>query len=264
MPTGTTTQFHNIARYSDGTTRDVTSESTWSSSAPPFATVDAATGMVTAIKPGDLQINASYQNTNGSMRISVMPSASTPWSQLPPLSQAAKDFIVAHNLNLVFQGSEVGAVKRWNSFPIPIWADSNFRYLQDAINFWQTTTGGKVTFRIVANAAEANIVLDTQWPPPANEGGGLDACAGGNARTLVANVAISGSGHFGFMVRPDCNSEDFVRNSTAHEIGHILLLGGHTPTPDLMDPRASSWQASPLLVEVINWLYSVPPGTRPM
>jgi len=255
MMTGTATQFHNIARYSDGTTRDVTSESNWSSSAPPFATVDAA-GIVTAIKPGDLQINASYQNTNGSMRISVMPPAGTPWSQLPPLSQAAKDFIVAFNID------KYGAVTRWTDSSISVYADPGFprQSVVDATQLWTSTSGGKLVFTITDNQASARIVLtfSNNLPPEAICG------VEGPSMTSISNFVIT-SGHGEYRNTQACAGGDQWKVGLAHGIGHILGLGGHTaPSTDLMSSAGPFWQMSSLLSEIINWLYSVPPGTRPI
>ena len=61
---GSSVQFHARGTYSDGGSKDLTLDVQWSSSSPPFATVDTR-GLVTAVKPGDLQINASLEGKAG-------------------------------------------------------------------------------------------------------------------------------------------------------------------------------------------------------
>jgi hypothetical protein len=191
----------------------------------------------------------------------------TPWSELPPLSAEAKDFIVNYNLNKAYPGGEIGAVRRWDSFPIPIYASPDFRAqdLVAAVNLWQEATAGKITFQIVADPASAGIVLDMQWPPPGVSGPiPEESCGSEGPRRFSGNTIIFGGGNYAFKDKPRCAGNGDNRTGLAHGIGHILGLGGHTPSAfDLMGSPQSTWVVSPLLREIINWLYSVPPGTRP-
>jgi hypothetical protein len=192
-------------------------------------------------------------------------STGTPWSELPPLSAEAKDFIVQYNLNAWYGH---GAVTRWDGSPITVYADPGFRPedLVAAVDFWQEATSGKVTFRIVTSAAEAAIVLDMQWPPPSGESVSEQSCGVEDAGRLNGNVIVSGFGHYAFGTKPSCGPrEGNHRMGLAHGIGHILGLGWHTNGGmDIMDGSRPTWNVSPLLSEIINWLYSVSPGTRPV
>src|SRR5262245_47306832 len=67
---GSSFQLTAVAHLSDGSTRDVTSTSTWQSSNPQLATVSSA-GMVTVIATGELDVKATYQNVTGSLHIFV-------------------------------------------------------------------------------------------------------------------------------------------------------------------------------------------------
>lgn len=265
MMTGTREQFKAAAQYSDNSTRDVTSQSTWSSSAPPFATV-SPTGMVTAVKPGEPQINVAFQDKNGFQRITVIPSSGTPWSELPPISEAAKNFIIQHNLNALTCepcSNFLGTVKRWNEFPITVYADQDFNplHLQDAVDFWTRHTNGKVTFQIVS--APGQIILDFQWPPPNSPQVPESSCGVEAPDRIINSVIISGAGHYAFKAKPQCVGNGNHTLGLAHGIGHILGILGHTPDRTDVMSGISVWQTSPLLSEVINWLYSVEPGVRP-
>jgi hypothetical protein len=68
-----TKQITAIATYSDGSSRDVTSEVTWSSSDPGKATIDA-TGLATGIAVGDVTITAALDGVTSSATLSVIPS----------------------------------------------------------------------------------------------------------------------------------------------------------------------------------------------
>jgi hypothetical protein len=55
---------------SDGSTRDVTTASQWTSSNPAIATI-SSTGLLTIVASGDMEARATYQGVSGSMRLTV-------------------------------------------------------------------------------------------------------------------------------------------------------------------------------------------------
>jgi len=198
--------------------------------------------------------------TTSTTPVSV-PSSVTPWSSLPPISDAAKNLVVNYNLNLVYRGADVGAVKRWASgASIRVYADPAFRP-QDvvtAINTWQAVLAGKITFVIVGDATSADVVFtfDSSITDPG-------VCGLEGADNLVGNVITHGSGRY--ATRPGCvsSSNDWSLGLT-HGLGHILWIGGHTaPGTDIMSSSNPIFVMSPLLSESTNWVYSVPPGTKP-
>jgi hypothetical protein len=68
--TGGTSQFKATAVYSDGSTGDVTSLSSWVSSTSAVATV-SSTGVVTGVGPGAATVRATYHNLTGSTTFNV-------------------------------------------------------------------------------------------------------------------------------------------------------------------------------------------------
>jgi hypothetical protein len=67
---GSASQFTATATMSDGSTHDVTSQSTWQSSAAIYATVSSS-GLVTAVAPGVTIIQATYSGVSGSSSITI-------------------------------------------------------------------------------------------------------------------------------------------------------------------------------------------------
>jgi len=70
-PTASVFQLVATARFSDNTTKDVTSVAQWASSNPSAATV-ASTGMVTVVGSGDVELRATYQTVTNSLRLTVI------------------------------------------------------------------------------------------------------------------------------------------------------------------------------------------------
>lgn len=60
------------ARYSDGTTRDVTQDATWASSNTVVAVVRAP-GFIEVLTPGTTELSATYQGLTGRERFTFVP-----------------------------------------------------------------------------------------------------------------------------------------------------------------------------------------------
>jgi len=67
---GTTSQLTATATLSSNSSQDVTSTSAWTSSNSAIATVSAS-GLVTAISPGIVVIQATYSNVTGAETLSI-------------------------------------------------------------------------------------------------------------------------------------------------------------------------------------------------
>jgi hypothetical protein len=67
---GATVQLRATAAYSDGSSRDVSAQATWSSTRPSVASV-SATGLVSGITAGSSDVSASYQGQTGRQTLSV-------------------------------------------------------------------------------------------------------------------------------------------------------------------------------------------------
>jgi len=69
---GLTSQFTAIAVFSDGTTRSVGSQATWTSSSPSVASVSSS-GFVTGVGAGEVDITATYGGVTGGVHILIPP-----------------------------------------------------------------------------------------------------------------------------------------------------------------------------------------------
>jgi uncharacterized protein YjdB len=68
---GGTSQLKATATMSDGTTQDVTTMATWSSSNTADATVSSGTGVVAGVADGSVTISATDQGITGSLSIVI-------------------------------------------------------------------------------------------------------------------------------------------------------------------------------------------------
>jgi uncharacterized protein YjdB len=73
---GATAQYSAVANLANGTTENVTTTATWSSSNPAIATV-SSTGLVTAVAAGSASISATFDSVTGSAQAAFLP-AQTP------------------------------------------------------------------------------------------------------------------------------------------------------------------------------------------
>lgn len=83
IPTGTTDQFHATGTYSNGSSQDLTSLVTWTSSATDVATIDR-TGLATGLTGGTTTITATSGITQGTATLTV-----TSPTQPPAITSAA-------------------------------------------------------------------------------------------------------------------------------------------------------------------------------
>jgi trimeric autotransporter adhesin len=72
IPVNATQQFTAMGSYSDGSSKDITGQATWSSSASNIATVNAS-GMATAIASGSTSVTAAVGAITGSKSLTVTP-----------------------------------------------------------------------------------------------------------------------------------------------------------------------------------------------
>ena len=72
FPAGTTEQFNLTGSFSDGSTQDLTSAATWSSSTPATATIGASSGLATGVAAGSVQFSAVYQGQTATSATSTV------------------------------------------------------------------------------------------------------------------------------------------------------------------------------------------------
>lgn len=87
VPIGGAQQFVATATYSDGSSRDVTTGSAWSSATTANATINASTGVATGVAAGSAVISASYSGKSGSATLTVLPATLVSMT-IAPLSTA--------------------------------------------------------------------------------------------------------------------------------------------------------------------------------
>jgi len=76
VPKGTTQQLAATARYSDGSTSDVTGSATWTSDTPSVASVSDASGskgLVSGVSQGSANVTATFESMSGSSAVTVTP-----------------------------------------------------------------------------------------------------------------------------------------------------------------------------------------------
>ncbi len=95
-------QFRAIARFSDGSSTDVTTQASWTSSAPEIAQV-SATGLATGLAVGEADINARYQ---------YMDSSASDAATLTVNNAAITDIVVEPALQTVYTGNQVAYTAR--------------------------------------------------------------------------------------------------------------------------------------------------------
>jgi uncharacterized protein YjdB len=71
LPIGLTQQFKATGTFSDGSTSDLTASAAWTSSSPGIATVNATSGLATALAQGQSTITATSGSISGSTTVSV-------------------------------------------------------------------------------------------------------------------------------------------------------------------------------------------------
>jgi Bacterial Ig-like domain (group 2) len=74
---GSTYQMTARADLTDGSTRDVTTQSQWATSSPEIATI-SATGVLTIARSGRIDVRATYQGVTGTMPLTVTAPAPGP------------------------------------------------------------------------------------------------------------------------------------------------------------------------------------------
>lgn len=75
------------ALFSDGTTHDVTHDTTWVSSDPQIAQIENLTGKVTAVAPGTTEIKATYETSTATTFLNVFAATLESITVTPGLSQ---------------------------------------------------------------------------------------------------------------------------------------------------------------------------------
>ena len=131
LPVGTRRQFTAQAIFSDGTSRDVTAQATWTSDQPAVAGVGAAgatRGLVTGVGAGTANIQAAFGGLTGSVPVTVTPATLvsiqvTPFNQTVPVGTVMP--FQATGLLSDGTSSDLTATASWQSSDTTVAAVSN-------------------------------------------------------------------------------------------------------------------------------------------
>ncbi|MGO9450365.1 MAG: beta strand repeat-containing protein [Candidatus Binataceae bacterium] len=136
IPKGISLQLTATGNFSDGTTQDLTSTASWTSSMPGIATVGNTAGiqgLVTGSAQGSTAIAATQGGISGSTTVSITPAKLVSMTVIPPDASLAKGTVAQFTANGNF-------------------SDETTRDLTNSVN-WSSTDQGVVT---ISNAAGTN------------------------------------------------------------------------------------------------------------
>jgi len=153
---GTTLQLSASGISSDGSSRDLTSLATWSTSNSALATV-SSTGLVTGVTPGEVTISASFQGVTGSTLVTVTGATLSSVVVNPPSASIARGTNQQFRLVGTFSDNstqDLTSSATWTVSP-PTLASINDLGLATA-----TTVGtGTVTGAFGGRSANANLTV---------------------------------------------------------------------------------------------------------
>jgi len=252
---GESAQFAATARYSNGTTQDLTGSAQWSTTDPAVVSIPVG-GKATATGGGSASVRATLQQITGSKQIQVIlgppvPNAATT-GRIENL-QTAADLIAYHQDAIAGSAFRItGVISRWE-LPIRVYVDSpaTSSNVERALAYWQSVTG--LPYVMVTNSDPRILVrATTDGLSGSAEGGGvIDA-------TYSNNQARSGF----VRIRPDLAACDFSQTSCSslyeRALGNVLGLFGQVP-------GGISFAGSQATVREINMLvelYRLPHGTH--
>jgi beta-glucanase (GH16 family) len=172
------------AKYSDGTTEDVTSESHFSSSTPLLATVSKE-GTVTGIKPGPAVLVVKYKNERSSVYVEVVSKIVTDWTLIWSEEFEGANGTAANDNNWVH---ELGNNGGWGNNELEYYTNSTdnvfnrdgnlvIKALKDAsgqVTSGRIKTAGKFSMKYGKIDVRAKLPLGTGlwpaiWMMPAND-----------------------------------------------------------------------------------------------
>ena len=161
MPRALVKQYTATGIFADDTTRDITSEISWSSEATSIATINNA-GQVTSISPGSTTIKASASGISGKTTLTVLPQTLSSISVTPTDSRIPRNGAQQFTAIGTYSDSTTGDVTS-----VVTWSSSNVAVA--TINGTGLATGiatGNATIKATAGTISATAtvkVINRTW-----------------------------------------------------------------------------------------------------
>ena len=218
---GATQQLKATGKYSDGSSKDLTSTVTWSSSSSTVASVNA-TGMVLGLKSGNITISATQKKISGSLSLSIVAILQT--IAVTPMGPG---IVVGANQVFTATGSYNDGSVRDISKTVT-WSSSNFATATVTAGGKATgVAAGTVTVTATASSITGTAVLNVVSHP-------YVPFVGPYAFTLVATDS-RGPAFFAGSLNADGNGhitgvED--SNTAQGVLPGVAITGTYTTYPD--------------------------------
>jgi trimeric autotransporter adhesin len=218
---GAIQQLTATGKYSDGSSKNLTSTVTWSSSSSSLATINGG-GLVTGIKSGNITITAAYQSTSSSLKFSIVPVL-----QAMTVSPMGPAIVVGNKQRFTVSGSfndgsvqDLTATATWSASDATI---ATFAAAGQATGLKAGAVTVTATSNGISGAAVLNVVSKA-YP----------AFIGPYAFTMIA-ADSRGPAFFNGSIAADSNGnitgvED--SNTTSGVSEDIAITGTYTTYPD--------------------------------
>lgn len=225
MP-GLTKQYQCWVKYDKGEDKRCPPSTTWTASAPTVVTVTAS-GIVTAIGPGQAQIVVTLDGLSATANVTVLaPPVNPVLEAYNQLSNTEKDLVEG------FVASNRALVRADLSQPKILWIGPGFsaESVAMALQEVEGRLGAKFVLINDSLLASHKVYRDSTVTGTASDGS--KTCAWGSFGNVVNNVPTTGR----VRVRPDPDCSAW--EGLAHELTHTLGFMGHASAgTDIMSEK---------------------------
>ena len=270
LPLGISQRFVATGTFADGHTADVSGTVTWTSSAPPVASIGAATGLADALTPGTTTLTATSGATHGSLSLTTIAAAIQSLVIAPATLQTGVGITRRFTATGTFSDgsvADVTASATWATQTSGIASVGNGAASGLALG----SSGVTATIGSVSADAEVDVTTDT-WTAapqmPTERVAGHTATLLASGKLLVAGgVKSAGAGTAAVDLFDPLAAKwttvapmNVMRSSHSATLladGRVLVAGGSTvsaaaakgyvnnTSAEIYDPVANTWTATP-------------------